>query len=68
MSMLRSAISLLVLFAVAVPAMAQELEETLTLAKSRLRPALFIGGDWALRPMTTNWYIDRNHRCTGEPK
>ncbi len=43
-SMLRSASSLLTLFAVAVPAMVQELEKALTLAKSRLRPVHFIGG------------------------
>ncbi len=42
--MLRSASSLLTLFAVAIPAMAQKLEEALTLAKSRLRPVHFIGG------------------------
>jgi len=36
MSILRSAISLLARFAVAVPAMDQKLEETLTPAKSRL--------------------------------
>ncbi len=42
--MLRFASSLLTLFAVAVPAMAQKLEETLTLAKSKLRPVHFIGG------------------------
>ncbi len=44
MSMLWSASSLLTLFAVTVPAMAQELEEALTLAKSRLRPVHFNGG------------------------
>ena len=59
MSMLRSAISLLVLFDVAVAAMDQELEETLTLAKSKLKPVYFIGFEWVLWPMTTNCYIDR---------
>jgi len=58
-SMLRSAISLLVLFAIAVPAMARKLEATLTLRKSRLRPVSFNGGEWGLWPMTTNCYIDR---------
>ncbi len=57
--MLRSAISLLVLFAVAVPAMARKLEATLTLRKSRLRPVFFNGSEWVLWPMTTNRYIDR---------
>ncbi len=66
MSMLRSAISLLARFAVAVPAMDQKLEETLTLAKSRLRPVHCIGGEWVLSPMTTNCYIDKFHRCKGE--
>ena len=66
MSMLRSAISLLVFFAIAVPAMARKLEATLTLRKSRLRPVHFIGGEWVLSPMTTNCYIDKFHRCKGE--
>ena len=66
MSVLRTAISLLVLFDVAVAVMEQELEETLTLAKSRLKPVYFIGCEWVLWPMTTNCYIDRKHRCLGE--
>lgn len=58
-SLLRSAISLLALFAVAVPAVARKLDETLTLPKAWLRPAHFIGGDCALWPMTTNWDTDQ---------
>ncbi len=49
-SMLRFANSLFALFAVAVPALAQKLEETLTQAKSMLRPVHFIGGDRVLWP------------------
>ncbi len=44
MNMLWSASSLLTLFAVTVPVMAQALKEALTLAKCRLRPVHFIGG------------------------
>ncbi len=57
-SMLRFANSLFGLFAVAVPAMAQKLDETPTLSKSRLRPVHFIGGVSVLWPMTTNCSID----------
>ncbi len=56
--MLRFANSLFALFAVAVPAMAQKLDETPTLSKSRLRPVHFIGGTRVLWPMTTNLYLD----------
>ncbi len=56
--MLCFANSLLVLFAVAVPTMAQALEEMLTLSKSRLRPVHFIGGVSVLWHMTTNCSID----------
>ncbi len=56
--MLRFANSLLALFAVAVPVMAQKLEETLTHPKSRLRPVHFIACVSVLWPMTTNCSID----------
>ncbi len=67
-SMLRFANSLLALFAVAVPAMAQRLDEMPTLSKSRLRPVHFIACVSVLWPMTINRYIDRYHRRKGEPQ